>query len=224
LSESHKDTVRRRFERDAEGFDAIYRLERSAFWRYVNQTLRKAVFERYEITFRQAGDVTDKKVLDVGCGSGVYSVDFARRGARRVLGVDFSENMLDLARREAEQHGVADRCEFVLADFMELDLEERFDVSVAMGVFDYVPEQVPFLRKMAELTTGKVIVAFPGHSLLREPARRLRYRLSGKGEIYLYDRETVERIAAEAGLRDREIIRIHSSGGVYVLVGNVGLP
>jgi hypothetical protein len=107
---------------------------------------------------------------------------------------------------------------------MELDLAERFDVSVAMGVFDYVPEQVPFLRKMAELTTGKVIVAFPGHSLLREPARRLRYRLSGKGEIYLYDREAVERIAAEAGLRDREIIRIHSSGGVYVLVGNVGLP
>ena len=219
MSKSHLDTVRRRFERDARSFDAIYRLERSPFWRWVNTTLRRAVFERYTITFEQAGDVRGKKILDVGCGSGVYSVDFARRGAGRVVGVDFSGNMLELARQEAEQHRVADRCEFIQADFLALDREEKFDISIAMGVFDYVPDQVTFLRKMVALTTGKVIVAFPGHSLLREPARRLRYRLSGKGEIYLYGREDVERIATEAGLRDNEIIRIPSSGGVYVLVG-----
>jgi SAM-dependent methyltransferase len=219
VSRSHHDTVRERFERDAESFDAIYRLERSPFWRWVNTTLRKAVFERYTITFEQAGDVTGKKILDVGCGSGVYSVDFARRGAGRVVGVDFAGNMLRLARQEAEQHRVVDRCEFIQADFLDLYLDEKFDISVAMGVFDYNPDQVTFLRKMVEVTTGKVIVAFPGHSLLREPARRLRYRLSGKGEIYLYSREDVERIATEAGLQEKEIIHIPSSGGVYVLVG-----
>src|SRR3712207_5478048 len=85
----------------------------------------------------------------------------------------------------------------------------------SMGVFDYVPDQVTFLRKMVALTTGKVIVAFPGHSLLREPARRLRYKLAGKGDIYLYSQDDVERIATEAGLRDKEIIRIPSSGGVF---------
>jgi 2-polyprenyl-3-methyl-5-hydroxy-6-metoxy-1,4-benzoquinol methylase len=219
VNKPHLDTVRRRFERDAQSFDAIYRLERSPFWRWVNTTFRKAVFERYDITFEQAGDVTGKTILDVGCGSGVYTVDFARRGARRVVGVDLSSNMLKLAAQEAEQHQVADRCAFIQADFLELDLKDPFDISIAMGVFDYVPDQVAFLRKMVELTTGKVIVAFPGHSLLREPARRLRYRLTGKGEIYLYSQEDVERIATQAGLRDKEIIRIHSSGGVYVLVG-----
>jgi 2-polyprenyl-3-methyl-5-hydroxy-6-metoxy-1,4-benzoquinol methylase len=219
VSKSHLDTVRRRFERDAQSFDAIYRLERSPFWRWVNTTFRKAVFERYTITFEQAGDVTGKKILDVGCGSGVYSVDFARRGAARVVGVDFAGNMLELARQEAEQHQVADTCEFIQADFLELDLKDSFDISIAMGVFDYVPDQVTFLRKMVALTTGMVIVAFPSHSLLREPARRLRYKLAGKGDIFLYGREDVERIATEAGLRDKEIIRIPSSGGVYVLVG-----
>ena len=220
MGDYYQRKVRQRFERDAQSFDAIYRLERSSFWRWVNTTLRKAVFERYAITFEEAGDVTGKDVLDVGCGSGVYSVDFARRGARRVVGVDFSDNMLSLSRQEAEQHGVADRCEFIRADFLEVDLEETFDISIAMGVFDYVPEQVPFLRKMAALTTGKVIVAFPGHSLLREPARRLRYRLAGKGEIFLYGHDDVARIAEEAGLEDWKIIRIDSSGGVYVLVGS----
>jgi len=219
VNRSYRDTVRRRFERDAQSFDAIYRLERSPFWRWVNTTFRKAVFERYTITFEQAGDVTGKKILDVGCGSGVYSVDFARRGARRVVGIDLSTNMLELARQEAEQHRVADRCEFIQADFLELDLEDRFDISIAMGVFDYVPDQVTFLRKMVALTTGKVIVAFPSRSLLREPARRLRYKLAGKGDIYLYSQDDVERIAREAGLRDKEIIRIPSSGGVFVLVG-----
>ena len=215
----YREKVRRRFERDAQSFDAIYRLERSPFWRWVNTTLRKAVFERYIITFERAGDVTGKEILDVGCGSGVYAVDFARRGARRVVGVDFSGNMLELARQEAERHQVADRCEFIQADFLELDLKDKFDISIAMGVFDYVPDQVTFLHKMVALTTGKVIVAFPGHSLLREPARRLRYKLAGKGDIYLYSQDDVERIATEAGLRDKEIIRIPSSGGVFVLVG-----
>lgn len=219
MSEPYKRTVQKRFERDAQSFDAIYRLERSPFWRLVNTTLRKAVFERYATTFERAGDVTGKDVLDVGCGSGVYSVDFARRGARRVVGVDFSANMLALARREAEQHEVADRCEFVQADFLELDPDETFDISIAMGVFDYVPDQVPFLRKMADVTTGKVIVAFPSHSLIREPARRLRYKLTAKGDVYLYGRDDVERIASEAGLRDWEIVRIDSSGGVFVLIG-----
>jgi 2-polyprenyl-3-methyl-5-hydroxy-6-metoxy-1,4-benzoquinol methylase len=219
VNKSHLDTVRERFERDAQSFDAIYRLERSPFWRLVNTTLRKAVFERYDITFDQAGDVTGKKILDVGCGSGVYSVDFARRGARRVVGIDLSNNMLELANQEAEQHGVAERCAFIRADFLELDLKDTFDISIAMGVFDYVPDQVAFLRKMVEVTTGKVIVSFPGHSLVREPARRLRYKLAGKGEIFLYGRDDVERIATEAGLLDKEIIRIHSSGGSFVLVG-----
>ncbi len=219
MNDPYQDKVRQRFERDAQSFDAIYRLERSPFWRWINTTFRKAVFERYTITFEQAGDVAGKKILDVGCGSGIYSVDFARRGAARVVGVDFSGNMLELARQEAERHQVADRCEFVQADFLELNLEDKFDISIAMGVFDYVPDQVTFLRKMVALTTDKVIVAFPGHSLLREPARRLRYKLAGKGEIYLYGHDDVERIATEAGLRDKEIIRIPSSGGVYVLVG-----
>jgi ubiquinone/menaquinone biosynthesis C-methylase UbiE len=81
VNDPYQDKVRQRFERDAQSFDAIYRLELSPFWRWINTTFRKAVFERYTITFEQAGDVTGKKILDVGCGSGIYSVDFSRRAS-----------------------------------------------------------------------------------------------------------------------------------------------
>jgi len=213
--------VRQRFEREASDFDAIYRLERSAFWRWFNTTFRKAVFERYRLTFEHAGDVAGKSVLDIGCGSGIYAADFARRGARRVLGVDFSENMLALARREAEEKGVGGACEFRHGDFMHLPFDERFDVAIAMGVFDYLPEPGPFLAKMAQVTAdgGVVLASFPGHSLLRENARRWRYRLQGKGSVHFYDEADVWRIAREAGLNGSTVVPIRSSGTGFFLVG-----
>ena len=80
MSQPSHEAIRRRFERDAQGFDAIYRLERSLLSRWFNTTFRRAIFERYDITIEQAGDVSGKAVLDIGCGPGIYSVDFARRG------------------------------------------------------------------------------------------------------------------------------------------------
>src|SRR5580692_10853757 len=158
-TEQDLDGVRHRFEWDAENFAAIYRLERSPWSRAVNRVFRKAVFQRYEITFREAGDVAGKSILDIGCGSGIYAVDFARRGAKRVLGVDFSGNMLRLAREEATRRGVDEICDFRQADFSEAAFDEAFDVAIAMGVFDYLPDPAPFLQKMASVTRGKVIAS-----------------------------------------------------------------
>ena len=43
-------------------------------------------------------DLVDKAVLDLGCGCGDHCAEYARRGARRVLGIDISEKMLAVAR------------------------------------------------------------------------------------------------------------------------------
>lgn len=220
MSQSSLETVRRRFERDADSFAAIYRLERSPFSRWFNTTFRKAIFERYDLTFAHAGDVADRAILDIGCGSGVYSVDFARRGARRVLGLDFAENMLRLAREEARRYAVTDVCEFVNGDFLTYDVgDEQFDVTIAIGVFDYLPDPLPFLQKMASVTSGRLIVSFPGHSLVRERARRLRYLLARKGDVHFYTEGDVRRLAEQAELSRARIIPIHSSGTGFVLVG-----
>jgi 2-polyprenyl-3-methyl-5-hydroxy-6-metoxy-1,4-benzoquinol methylase len=219
MKDASRDEVRHRFEWDAKNFDAIYRLERSRASRWFNQLFRKAVFQRYDITFAQAGNVTDKSILDIGCGSGIYAVDFARRGAKRVLGVDFSGNMLTIAREEAERQHVDEICEFRQADFSEATFEETFDVSIAMGVFDYLPNPAPFLKKMASVTRGKVIASFPTHSLLREPARKLRYKLTRRGTVHFYDQRDIEALASGAGFKSYEMVRMNSSGGGYVLVG-----
>jgi len=47
------------------------------------------------------GDLCGKSLIDIGCGPGIYSVEFARRGAD-VFGVDISRKMLDKARNSAK--------------------------------------------------------------------------------------------------------------------------
>ncbi len=43
-------------------------------------------------------DLTGKRVLDLGCGFGEHCMEYIRRGADRVVGVDISEKMLEVAK------------------------------------------------------------------------------------------------------------------------------
>lgn len=64
--------------------------------------LRK-YYEEYTF-FEALGDITGRSVLDVACGTGLYSRRFKQRGASRVVGIDNSEGMIDYARHlEASQ-------------------------------------------------------------------------------------------------------------------------
>jgi 2-polyprenyl-3-methyl-5-hydroxy-6-metoxy-1,4-benzoquinol methylase len=217
---SKLDDVKHRFEWDAENFAAIYDGSSRA-GRWFQRLFRKAVFVRYQVAMAESGDIAGKSVLDIGCGSGVYCIELAKRGATRVLGIDFSESMLSIARDAARSHGVADRIEFISGEFMKHDFgEERFDLSIAMGVFDYLEQPAPFLAKMSALTRAKLVASFPRFSLVRGTARRLRYRLSGRGDVFYYSPREVERLARDARVAAHRLVRVDSSGGGVILVGD----
>jgi 2-polyprenyl-3-methyl-5-hydroxy-6-metoxy-1,4-benzoquinol methylase len=79
--------------------------------------------------FGIAGDLTGKRMLEVGCGSGILTSYFALNGAQAV-GVDVSEGMVGVAARRAEVNGVADRVEFRVAPIETMDDPD--------GSFDYI--------------------------------------------------------------------------------------
>lgn len=217
-SAANDKRTQRYFHEHAEQFDAIYhdgQPLQSAF----NRTFRKAIYERYAITFEQSEPLTGKTVLDVGCGSGRYAVEFARRGAARVVGIDYAPGMLALAAEYARKNGVADRCEFRHGDFSALPLDEKFDVAIAIGVFDYQSKPVEFMRRMAAQCRGRVIASFPGRSLVRMPLRKFRYWL-GDCPVLFYREHEVREIGEKAGLKV-QIIPIQSSGTGFMLVGTV---
>jgi tRNA (mo5U34)-methyltransferase len=78
-------------------------------------------------------DLTGKSVLDIGCNAGFYSLEMKRRGATRVLGLDFDERYLAQARFAAEVRGVD--IEFrQLSVYDVASLGEKFDLVIFMGV------------------------------------------------------------------------------------------
>ncbi len=79
-------------------------------------------------------DLAGRSVLDIGCNAGFYSMEMKRRGAERVLGVDFDDRYLAQARFAAEVKGYD--IEFRRLSVYDLGLlGERFDIVLFMGVF-----------------------------------------------------------------------------------------
>lgn len=73
------------------------------------------------------GKCQNKLVLDYGCGNGIHSVWLAQEGAK-VIGIDLSQNSLDVARKRIERKGLED-VEFILMDCEKLDFpDNHFDI------------------------------------------------------------------------------------------------
>ena len=78
-------------------------------------------------------DLRGKSVLDIGCNAGFYSIEMKRRGADRVVGIDFDETYLDQARFAAEISEMD--IEFRKLSVYDVgELSEKFDVVIFMGV------------------------------------------------------------------------------------------
>jgi len=79
-------------------------------------------------------DLSGASVLDIGCNGGFYAIEMKRRGAARVLGIDFDQDYLDQARFAAEVSDL--EIEFRRLSVYEVaNLKERFDIVLFMGVF-----------------------------------------------------------------------------------------
>src|SRR3954447_21043991 len=78
-------------------------------------------------------DLRGRTVLDIGCNGGFYSIAMKRRGADRVVGIDWDERYLAQARFAAEVSEVD--VEFrPLSVYDVAALHERFDIVLFMGV------------------------------------------------------------------------------------------
>jgi 2-polyprenyl-3-methyl-5-hydroxy-6-metoxy-1,4-benzoquinol methylase len=192
------DPVRSYFDREAERFDAIYD-ERKPLHQRLLDRARRVVVERWKLICTLVPCRNDWTALDVGCGSGRYSIEFARRGAARVVGVDLAPAMIALAQKHAEEAAVAGRTDFVVGSFLEFQTAERFDVIVAAGYFDYLEDPVAHLRKMAGLCRGHIYVTVPKRWEVRVPLRIARFALA-RGFVRFYSEREFRLVAQQAGV------------------------
>jgi demethylmenaquinone methyltransferase / 2-methoxy-6-polyprenyl-1,4-benzoquinol methylase len=155
-----------------------------------------------------------ESVLDVCCGTGDLALELARRVSPggRVVGCDFSEQMLDLAREKAASRN-ADPVRFEWADALNLPYDDgRFDaVTVGFGVRNFA-DRDQGLREMARVLKpgGRlVILEFTEprrppfstfYSLWFDRIVPILGRLTSNPEAYSYLAESVHGFPNPAGL------------------------
>ena len=203
------------FDRFAEKFDTFYDGKRSRFMQWVDTRFRRDMFERFELTFVRLGDLTDKSVVDIGCGSGPYLTEALRRGASHVTGIDPAPGMLQLARRRVEAQGMSDRVELLAGEFPDVDPGRTYDYAIVMGVMDYVPDPVAFLAGVRRIADGAAI-SFPSRHLVRTPIRKVRYWLR-RCPVHFFDEGRIRAAATAAGYDSVEVEKIAGAGMDYVV-------
>lgn len=198
------------FERYARDFDHIYDDDgKRPIRRFVDSHLRKEMKLRFSRAFEVLTPMRGHSLLDAGCGGGRYAIPAAQAGASQVLGLDFSEPMLDLARQKATAANVADVCRFVAGDLLTHPLPEKsFDYSLAIGFFDYQRDPEAALRALARATRKRVFVSIPKRWHVLTPQRWVRYTLF-RCYIRFYSRPEVERLAESVRPRHYEIFDHH---------------
>jgi toxoflavin synthase len=81
------------------------------------------------------GDPPGLSVLDAACGEGFYTRMLRRKGASRVTGVDLSEGMIDLARKQEAEHKQG--IEYLVGDARELAPTDKYHLAVAAYLLNY---------------------------------------------------------------------------------------
>ena len=105
---------------------------------------------RLDYIAERGGGLTDKQVLDVGCGGGILAESMALRGAR-VTGIDMGEAPLAVARLHQLESGAALDYRRITAEQLAETEPARFDIVTCMEMLEHVPDPASTIRACARL-------------------------------------------------------------------------
>lgn len=201
LSSHEKDIVKAYYDRYADVYDVRHGVTGA---RHVYN------FQRYYEPFLIENIPTGSCVLELGCGTGVYTRWLQDHGCR-VVAMDISSNIIKLAQRRCPQATIIlGDCENP-ADYLPEELtSEAFDIILGVNTFSYYPNKGPAMLCHKELLkpNGKIV-------LLDMNSRCPLYRMmiwTGKNEMpqwYHHIRQsnstTLKQLTRQAGLRINRI-------------------
>ncbi len=124
-----------------------YKLSKQQPWR--------THIEAYSL-LQLVGNPAGMSVLDVACGEGFYTRLLRQQGAAKVTGVDLSQGMIDLARRQEvlHQQGI----DYLVGDAKNLELPHQYDLVVAAYLLNYAQDR----QELAAMARGIARCLKPG--------------------------------------------------------------
>ena len=171
--------------------------------------LGEAHYRRITDALLQRVDLRGRRVLDVGCGTGILMLRTLERGATSVVGVALAAHMLWECRRKAAIAGPARHVGLCQGDAEALPFESgSFDVVLCSMVLGLVPDQARLVEEMARLVRPGGVLALATHgpehyweaidAAFRAAPKRdvLGYRI----ELWPRDEKEIGKLLRRAGL------------------------
>ncbi|MDR4499280.1 MAG: methyltransferase domain-containing protein [Candidatus Scalindua sp.] len=128
----------------------------------------------YTYAVKSLGDIKGQKVLDLGCGTGWFSVILAKRGAV-VEGIDISTTAIEIAKKRAIINSVSDIVRFRVMSFYNLDFpDEYFDKIIGLSALHHMSDKKLLCNSLYKILKpyGKVVFNEPfGNSTILERLR-----------------------------------------------------
>jgi tRNA (mo5U34)-methyltransferase len=162
------------------------------------------------------GSLAGKRVLDLGCNAGFWSLLAIEAGAEFVLGVDGRTMHIDQAKLVFEVKGVeASRYRFELSDVFDLDLteEDPFEVVLCLGLLYHVSKPVELMERLSAwnsdllvIDTDLVSTRRPSFQLISENVGEPRSAVD-RGLALIPSSKAVARLAREFGYGSVKMLR-----------------
>ena len=178
----------------AAGFDA------ARFGGPIGQLLLE---DQERVLLRFLGPIADRRILDVGTGTGRAAIALARRGAH-VTGVDASSQMLSVARHRAAEEKLP--IEFHEGDAHALAFPDRaFDAAVCFRLLMHVPDWRRAIHELCRVAGARLVFDYPSATstaALQAAWRRAAAALGSRVEAYrVFTRGEIARELSRHGFR-----------------------
>jgi ubiquinone/menaquinone biosynthesis C-methylase UbiE len=164
-----------------------------------------ALTERIEedAIFRLAGDLGGKRVLDLGCGDGTYSIAAFQRGAH-VTGIDISNAMLDSAKRRAAACGASVNWRQASAESIPYD-PGTFDFVLAVTILCFIKNPLQAVQEVSRVMRpgGSFVIGELGRYSAWALSRRVRGWLGSSmwRDTHFWTLGELQRLLQQAGFR-----------------------
>lgn len=171
--------------------------------------------DRFKLEFLE-GALTGSLVVDLACGPGVYAAAMARSG-RRVIGVDFSRELLKRGRRDTWRPVNASALAVPLRDC-------SVDCTCLLSVLEHV-DDAALLREAARITRERIVIQVPlSEPRLLADAGLLFSHWSDRSHLRTYTEDTLRALIAGAGWRMSSFVPAYPRDLQEVFVRGLAAP
>ena len=114
---------------------------------------------RRQFICQHVGDISAKKIIDVGCGGGILAESLAQLGAD-VTGIDMGQAPLNVAKLHALEAGVSVDYQKITAEEKAQQQPQHYDVVTCMEMLEHVPDPESIIKACAQMVKPGGFVFF----------------------------------------------------------------